>query len=218
MTSAPTGFEDDCLVVWEREAVKAALHEFDLTLDELIEVVEAARWGRNSASRLDPTGFSGWLQYGHATRALRTTLAEDRPAGRKWRPDNTNGFCQTIDPAEKMSITVSSDDEDTGRPYGEPKTRNPKGKCSIRGLRSNRLQMDLFAVHEPADDPLVWILLIHVHKDEVRAELSLPLGMDETRRIDEWAKRIIIRTDSPPREGAKQDEDDLDIKVALRAS
>ena len=217
MASAPTGFESDCVVIWEREAVRAALHEFDLTLDELIEVVEAARWGRNSASQWDPTGFRGWLQYAHATRALRTALAEDRPASRKWRTDNTDGFCQTIDPREKTSITVSSGDEDTGRPDGQPKTRNPKGKCSIRGLRSNRLQMDLFSFDEPADDPLVWVLLIHVDEDEVRAELSLPLGVDETRRIDAWAKRIVIRTDSPPNEGAKADEDDLDIKVALRA-
>lgn len=205
-------------VIYEHWEVATELHKLGLDRDELLQVVDGAKWGRNNWTEWDPPGYAGWNQYGLGTRYLRMVLIENRPANRKWLMDNTGGLCRTIDPAGEMAIVVSSGTPETGNPDRWPTTANPKGELSLRGFRINRSQGELFETDVGATDPWLWFLLIHVQGDEVFAELSLPLDVDATGRANDWLKRIIIRPESPPDDGAKQTiSDDLDIDVVPRA-
>lgn len=206
------------VVVDESWEVDAELHELGLNRDELLQVIEGAKWGRNHWTEWDPPGYAGWNQYALGTRSLRKVLIENRPAQQKWRMDNTGGLCRTIDPSGEMAIVVSSGTPQTGNPNSTPKTLNPKGEHSLRGFRINRSQRDLFGSDVAGTNPWLWFLLIHVDGDEVLAELSLPLDVDETGRVNDWLKRIIIRPDSPSDGGSTKDiDDDLDIDVVARA-
>ena len=205
-------------VIYETWEVDAELHELGLHRDELLQVIDGAKWGRNNWTEWDPPGYAGWNQYGLGTRSLRMVLIENRPAKRKWLMDNTGGLCRTIDPTGEKAIVVSSGTPQTGDPNRWPKTLNPKGELSLRGFRINKSQGDLFESDVVTTNPWLWFLLIHVDGDEVFAELSLPLDVDETGRVNDWLKRIIIRPDSPLEDGATKDiDDDLDIDVVPRA-
>ena len=206
------------VVVHKNWEVDAELHRLGLDRDELLQVVDGAKWGRNNWTEWDPPGYAGWNQYGLGTRYLRMVLIENRRANRKWRMDNTGGLCRTIDPTEETAIVVSSGTPQTGKPNRWPKTLNSKGELSLRGFRINKLQGDLFESDVGVTDPWLWFLLIHVRGDEAFAELSLPLDVDETGRANDWLKRIIIRPDSPGDDSATKDmSDDLDIDVVPRA-
>ncbi len=206
------------VVVYEYWGVDAELHRLGLDRDELLEVIDAAKWGRNNWTQWDPPGYAGWNQYGLGTRSLRMVLIENRPAKQKWLMDNRGGLCRTIHPTGEMAIVVSSGTPQTGDQNRWPKTLNPKGELSLRGFRINKSQGELFQSDAGATDPWLWFLLIHVRGDEVFAELSLPLDVDETGRASDWLKRIIIRPRSPLDDGATKDTSgDLDIDVVPRA-
>lgn len=205
------------IVVFEPLEVDGELAALGLDRRELLEVIDGAKWGRNNTTEWDPPGYAGWNQYGLGTRYLRMVLIENRPEKHRWTMDNSGGLCRTISPKGDMAIVVSSGSPDTGDPNRWPKTLNPKGELSLRGLRTNKSQRELFESDAEVDDPWLWFLLIHVDGAEVFAELSLPLDVDESFRVDDWLKRIIIRPDSPPDDGARRVDDNLDIDVVPRA-
>ncbi len=222
------GLEDEgrwrSQVVHVASEVDAELRYLGLSREELEIVADGAAWGRNSGSRWDPPGYAGWNQYGVSTRFLRKALIEDRAPQHRWRMDNSGGLCKTVDPKQIMAIVVSSGSPETGDPDKNPTTLNPKGVYSRQGLRVNRSQMDLFEdddrmwPHRPRT--WLWFLLIHVDGDTAYMELSLPVDMDETGRVDRWLKRIIVKSHPPPDEGNQPKDildDDIDIDVQPRA-
>lgn len=206
------------IVIHENSEVDVELRKLGLDREELLHVVNGAKWGRNNWTEWDPPSYAGWNQYGLGTRYLRMVLIENRPAKLKWRMDNTGGLCRTIHPTGEMAIVISSGSPETGNPNRRPKTLYRKGELSREGFRINQSQGDLFESDAAATHPWLWFLLIHVDGDEVFAELSLPLDVDETGRASDWLKRLIIRPDSPSDDGTTKDiDDDLDIDVVPRA-
>lgn len=205
------------VVISDPLEVESELYALGLDRGELREVLDAAKWARGNSTEYDPPGYAGWNQYAIGTRSLRIVLMESRG----WTKDDEGGLCRTISPDGTMAIVVSSGNRATGNPDAWPKTKNPKGRYSLKGLNINRSQLELFESHPDAARPWLWFLLVNVRHGEVFGELSLPIDVDGHGRASDWLKRIMIGPDSSDDgDGGRlrlDVDDDLDIDVVRRA-
>ena len=203
-------------VIFEPLQVDAELYAHGLNRRELREVLDAAHWGRTNRTEYDPPGYAGWNQYSLGNRALRQILIEGRNGEQKWKMSNRGGLCRTISPNDSMAIVVSSGTCETGDPDATPKTRNPKGKESLRELRINRLQLaqiDLF--EDGRTDPCLWFLLINIRNGEVFGELSCPIGIGDDGRANEWLTRVILPPDVQDSGDLRRERDDNDPDITI---
>ena len=111
--------------------------------------------------------------------------------------ENDNNYPIAIHPEGNLAITVEGGTRATGIPSESPASRNRKGKSTKRMVAQNQLS---FWDVRPDLAPLAletWILLLYMDKASyrARAELSLPLGLDNYGRASYWAERIIIPLD-----------------------
>jgi len=115
-------------------------------------------------------------------------------------------------------VTVSSGDKDTGKVFGNPKTKNPKGSLFDAAVERNTRQRDMFpellpeAIRNFASTVSykTWVFLVFISDEEIRAELSLPYSMDDTDRLSEWSERIIVDVPLPDEENPRDDDTDND--------
>ncbi len=201
--------------------VKRRLKSLGLTVDVLLDAVRAGFTGRSTCSELDPPMYPGQTMWAHTVRRLRQCTA---PIG--WKPDNSSNYCVALSP-EGIAIAVATGDANTGRPHAIPSTSSPKGPCTVEAVALNQLPLDLRLPGEeeppqPADvtQRQTWLLLIHLDHSEVRAELSLPSGLDEQDRVTGWRERIILPSvDFDPNQIQLPPDDsgDIDIDVRRRA-
>jgi hypothetical protein len=124
-----------------------------------------------------------------------------------------------------VAIVVSSGDANVGVPGRNPRSKNRKGSEAFWIVAVNEKQLPLFR-DQPRFQPLprleeqiTWLLLIY--SDEIqtlRAELSLPVGIDETGHVSQWQERIILNL--PAFDGGlrreQDDEGPEDIEVVVR--
>jgi hypothetical protein len=201
--------------------VKRRLKSLGLTVDILLDAVRAGFTGRSNCSELDPPMYPGQTMWAHTVRRLRQGTA---PIG--WKPDNANNYCVAVSP-EGMAIAVATGDANTGRPDAIPSTSSPKGPCTAEAVAVNQLVLDLrLPGEEMPSQPIdvsqrqTWLLLIYLDRSEVRAELSLPLSLDEQDRVADWRERIILPSvdfDPDQIELPSDDSGDIDISIRRRA-
>jgi len=198
--------------------VESRLATLGLTIDILLDAVRAGFTGRSSCSELDPPMYPGQTMWAHTVRRLRQGTA---PIG--WKPDNSNNYCVALSP-EGIAIAVATGDANTGRQDAIPSTSSPKGPCTIEAVAVNQLELDLklpdqeTAVESPeVIQRQTWLLLIYLDQSEVRAELSLPLSLDEQDRVTGWRERIILPSvDFDPNQIELPGNDSPDIDIAVR--
>ena len=93
---------------------------------------------------------------------------------------------------------MSSGDEGTGVAAANPSAKQVKGPRTITTVSSNATQLELFPreimMPPPAEeiDRLTWIFLFRAAATELRAELSLPVNMNDGGQIAAWRERIIL--------------------------
>jgi hypothetical protein len=137
-----------------------------------------------------------------------------------WRRLNEANLPLVVNEDRNLAIAVSTGSKTTGLKDKSPCTSSIKGPMTASALRGNHQQGELFSESEmtqviPFDpqrrmfsptemmnhtsgEPLTvskwrtWILLVYRDAQEVRCELSLPIGMDEDGYVDEWKERIIL--------------------------
>lgn len=177
-------------------SIEPSLATLGLDMKTLQEAVKRGQAARNTATRHDPPNAGGLLAYIHTVRALRDYLV---PQG--WVSRSTDNFALTVNPQTSIAVAVAGGDEDTGRSEGFPRTRNAKGQRTAWAITSNQLDLDFFNNAPPAnaiDDEKInpicqtWMLLYHADQREVRAELSLPISMDDRGRVSGWRVRHIL--------------------------
>lgn len=211
-------------IIADPPLVRVALGVLGVSLDGLQDVAEAIWWAHNSCTENDPPSFPGWQRYAVGTRSVRELLM---PEG--WDKDDSNGYCRTISPDQSVAIVVCAGNEETGNPDREPTTRNPKGPHTIRAVAVNRAQLELFQETQAGairrlwrldPPPATWLLLTDVREGRLFAELSMPSQMDESLRVHQWERRIILPwpTDASPRPTRRFRADDIDIEILRRAS
>jgi len=164
-----------------------------------------------SASKLEPLNAGGSKASFAIIETLRSQLLGN---GLGWKMLNQNGQSLTVNSEKQVSVIVTSGDKYTGLTDGDdPCTRNGKGAETKNQVKKNLGQTlclfeeGIITDREELPDEIVnsidknelWVLLYHFDllKNEVRFELSLPIGIKEVGnkgkvKVSEWAERLIF--------------------------
>jgi hypothetical protein len=185
------------VAIWsEPDAVDAALARLGVAVAPLVIAVNRGYLAAISRTLNDAPNAAGFYQWNETLRTLREELAVF-----EFTRSNTRGYSTALRGDKRMAIAVSSGDEGTGVARANPSTKQVKGPCTIAAVSSNAAQLELFPgvvlMPPPCGDEvecLTWILLFHASAAELRAELSLPVNMDEGGQIRAWRERIILPT------------------------
>jgi hypothetical protein len=180
--------------IWsEPHDVEVALARLGLAVAPLVTAVNRGHLAAISRTANDAPNAAGFYQWNETLRTLReelTVLGFTR--------SNIRGYATALRGDKRMAIAVSSGDEGTGIARATPSTKQVKGPCTVAAVSSNAAQLELFPglilMSPPPDvECLTWILLFSAAAvTELRAELSLPVTMDEGGQIRAWRERIIL--------------------------
>lgn len=204
--------------------VEQRLTSLGLNQSVLLDAVRAGFLARSQCTELDPPMYPGQTMWAVTLRRLRQGTAL-----LGWTPSNDRQYSVALSPDEATAITVATGDINTGRPGSDPSTMSPKGPRTVEAVAANQLCLDLRlpGVNDPspapADNPKLretWLLLIHLDRGEVRAELSLPSSLDADDRVTGWRERILLPAidfDPDQIELPVDDSPDINIDVRRRA-
>lgn len=171
----------------EDHEVAPRLSLFGATKDELLRVVELAAGGRADAVPNDPVTAGGQFSYIFGTRGLREVFI---PKG--WRKDNTKGIESVIHPESEIKLIFQNVDLacDSIKP---PKAISGKGMASeeIIALSTAFLFKEMEKDHQKRLNRTVWFFCVSANGEDVRAELSLPVGI-KGKQFSGFAERIFI--------------------------
>jgi hypothetical protein len=184
------------VAIWyEPDEVATALARLGLAVAPLVVAVNRGYLAAISRTSNDAPNAAGFYQWNETLRTLREELAVF-----EFTRSTTRGYSTALRGDKRMAIAVSSGDEGTGVAGANPSTKQVKGPCTIAAVSSNAVQLELFpglVLIPPPPSPdeiecLTWILLFRAPGAELRAELSLPVNMDEGGQIRAWRERIIL--------------------------
>jgi hypothetical protein len=191
------GNSTSATIVHRGQHAVARLAQLGLLPDDLVSAVLAAEMERRSGNPLEPSIAAGFRAWATGFRVLAELLVQ-----RGWIKVESLGLPRILKPDTAVAIAVLSGDIGTGRfEPGEaaPRSKTPRGNQSIFLVHSNEVQLHLPFV-EPEHQPLPpeveqltwWLLIYSDHNENVRAELSLPVGLGQDGRMSIWEERIII--------------------------
>lgn len=203
-------------------SVHERLAELGLTETPLLQAVMASYLAKANCTENHPPLFPPIAAWSEAVRTLRDAL---KPRG--WTRFNDQNSPKTVSPDGSVSLIVSTGNDATGNPHGSPTTTSPKGPTTADAIEVNRsLQLFLPGMETPVElceeeeQVSTWILLVHHAKNELRAELSLPLDTGTDGRVSVWQERIILSTqqlDEEPVVVTPPFQPDIDITVRRKA-
>ncbi len=158
-------------------------------------VRDAVRWAyENHVAEVtsdEPLNSRGTTMYLRLTGRLRQAL---RPEG--WRIDRTGNLEMTVHPKGHLAIVVANGDQDTGVECRQPCTVSRKGARTKKVLGERLFDVSEFAsATSDAHDRQMLVLLVHADErnQEIRCEISMPLGVADSGYIEEWSARAILR-------------------------
>lgn len=188
--------------------------QFLLGLDiELSSVIAALETGDkaaiNASTKYHPNTAAGLSRWIEMVRTLR--LSMDKAGG--WCPADEQNRPTSYHPSRNLTLSIVAGDEFTGSRNGTPNSIRALGRRAretadenvgrggtpalfpVEGLRKDQPRITEL---EPVDGN--WFLLYHRTEDELRAEISLPLGSREGR-VHQWQIRVLLESYLP--DGAK---------------
>ena len=203
-------------------SVHVRLHELGLTEPALLRAVKAGYIAKANCTENHPPLFPPIAAWSEAVRTLRDVL---KPEG--WTRFNDQNSPKTVSPDGAVSIIVSTGNDATGNPSTDPATTSSKGPTTADAIEVNRSMqlylpgMDLPVSLSDEDEKVsTWILLAHHAKNELRAELSLPLAVGTDGRVSVWQERIILSSqplDGEPVVISPPALPDIDVAVRRKA-
>jgi hypothetical protein len=175
-------------VLKENLEIRSRLASFGVTRDELLAVVAAAVGARRSASALAPASAGGLMAWIRGTEELRAVfLPKDG-----WEMTRTDNIEAVYHAGTGIKIIYQSADR-AGDPIADPVAVSKKGLGSARAVENG--QGDLFP--EYAAEALrelnaaSWYLFVHADGDDVRAELSFPMAIEDDQ-FHGFNERILL--------------------------
>lgn len=168
------------------------LNLFSVTKDELLRVVELAVGGRADAVPNDPKSAGGQFSYIYGTRGLREVFL---PKG--WNKDSEKNIESVINPTSGIKLIFQNVDLACDE-HRFPKAVSGKGIASEEIIDvSMAFLFDYLENERQAKlNRTVWFLCVSVNGEDVRAELSLPLGIIRSGaprgQFSGFAERIFI--------------------------
>jgi len=193
-------------VLAEDYEIVPRLAQLGLRRDLLLDVVQAAVGGRRNATGYHPLSAGGLLSWIQGTGQLRRIFL---PLG--WeicRRDNI----ETIFNPEIGIKVVFQNAERAGDPLMDPIATSRKGAGSARAVELGQFELwpEVKAREVAEVTATTWVLFVYADGDDVRAELSCPIAINE-EQFDGFHERIIliekggweaaipvIRDDGPP--------------------
>ena len=221
---------------WEARNRLAALGLTEVLLVEAVQVGFSA-WA--SCTPNHPPSAPGYFAWAETVRTLRERLT---PLG--WERVDEANLPLVINQDRTIALAVSTGSKETGMKGGSPCTTYAKGPMTQGLVKVNR-QRELFCEQElmrtggvikldpqtllfseeemmmaPLESPpqrSTWILLVFRGAEEVRCELSLPIGMDKDGYVVGWKERIILPpTGFEPLEPSKKEPTTPEITVEIK--
>lgn len=174
-------------VLAEEIEVLPRLEQLGLSKVALLDVVRAAVGSRRNATPFHPLSAGGQLSWIEGTAHLRRVFV---PQG--WeicRRDNIESIFNEV-----VGIKVVFQNADrAGDPLRDPIASSKKGAGSARAVELG--QYELFPedkVKETAESTAAaWMLFVYVDGDDVRAELSCPIAIND-EKYDGFHERILL--------------------------
>lgn len=197
--------------------VQTRLAEFGVTKEELLDIVRAAAGAKGDAVPHDPITAAGTFAYIYGTRHMRNVFA---PKG--WIPKNTSNI-ESIDHPETGTKLIYQNVDSACDPLREPKAISSKGAASERMVSSYMgfLFPDMEREYTAQLNDTLWYLCVYANGDDVAAELSRPLAVEEGQ-ITGFSERIfLLRKGEWINPKFVQDDDlssgiDFDVKVSRK--
>lgn len=209
----PKSDDGHCIVHATPHEARQRLSEMGLTYGIFVDAAQQGFVERLNSSPFDPKTKSGFDAWSYPIRSLRQSLDE-----LGFRIDDPRNWPLSISDEIGVAITVSSGDDLTGVVGAKrlPRSKNPKGSLLSAAIERNVGQSDMFAELLPESvqkyaqtlEYPIWVLLLHMTDDYIRAELSRPSSLDDGDYIIGWSERIIIEVPLPGDESASVDDSD----------
>jgi hypothetical protein len=188
----------DAKIWYEPWDTNRRLYDLGLTEEPIMRACQAGLLASLACTENHPVIFSATSAWAEVTCKLRE---EYIPLG--WVRLNETGQELVVNPDHTLAIVVASGDHQTGRKDGAPpRTTCPKGPQTIAAVAENK-QLFLFAEMQPRmsspSDAIIrrvtWLLLMcrDYQAQELRCELSQPVGVGTDGHVNRWAERIILR-------------------------
>ncbi len=170
--------------------VDMRLAALGLTLSDLRWVMaRTLEAGRGKSVYAMPTR-AGTDRYHASVEALRERLV---PSPAKWTLSNTHGIGKVIAPDSSFQIVVGQGTEDTCTET-TPSTRRARGRRGrellLPSLFPAEVMQGITRIARPDSGILTRILLYYATETEIRAELSVPVGLDAKWRFSAFVDRI----------------------------
>lgn len=207
-----------CQIYREDYDVNARLAQLGLRKEQLERIVLKAVIARNEAVPIDPNYAPGTLAYIYGTRAIRE---EYLPKG--WQMDKTKNIESTFNPKHGIRLVYQNVDR-ACELDALPRALSGKGSASAQMVESG--QQYLFEWMEEEDRRQgvlpAWFLCVAVDGDKVTAELSCPVGIEDSQ-FSGFGERIFILqpgdwdTFDLLHAGSDEDEQqDFDVKITKK--
>jgi len=194
---------------------------FDWFVSAFVLAVQQGWIERSNRSPFDPPTAPGTDAWRYTLRSIR-----QQADARGWTMADRGNLSMTVNEALEVAIVVFSGDDATGLAHLKPKSKNPRGPMIKEAIKRNTGQADLFGDVIEEETPSVeevlryetWVLLIYITDEEVRAELSLPISVDDKDYVVDWAERIIISVPLPGAEWEQSPEADIGPDIVPHVS
>lgn len=173
----------------------ARLAELGLRVNLLHTALEAGHVSASQATRFHPVMAAGSLRWFDTVGRLRELLAE-----LGWEADDVRNSPRIVSPDGRIALLVVRGDRNTAVSDRDPQTARARGRATVRAVTINgqlELPLDLQVLADASAERRsgveTWILLHRpTEGGEVRAELSLPVTVDETGFVTGWSERILL--------------------------
>lgn len=182
--------------VHEGASAQLRLSELGIAQPRLDAALDAGDSAARQADKYSPVTAAGTYRWMSTVQLLRLGLAADG-----WAVNDDRNSPRVISPDGRVAVVAVRGTAGTGLSDGQPKTANPRGNATSRAVQINgQLEFAITALladmsAERLDDVQTWFLLYYPGQDnELRAELSLPVGISEKGVVRAWVERVILPT------------------------
>lgn len=179
------------------------LERIGLTVEQVLEIVHAMAGAKADTTENDPPGAAGWSSWRMGIRRSREVTIHDKRHP-DWERDETGQVSSVVNRKLGVRLLVSNTDDGTGMLSEDryPQNRSKKGAATDRIVQTNQGSLfewldessNVVAFPTSGDTALgmvSWYVCVFAVGDEVRAEVSCPIGI-EAGFFTGFSKRIII--------------------------
>jgi hypothetical protein len=163
------------------------LAQLGLRRDLLLDVVGAAVGGRRNSTGFHPLSAGGLLSWIEGTGQLRRVFL---PYG--WEISRRDNIESIFNPEFGIKVVFQNADR-AGDPLFDPVATSKKGAGSARAVELGQYELwpEDKAKTIVEANATTWVLFVYVNEDDVRAELSCPMAIND-EQFDGFHERILL--------------------------